>query len=205
MEQRIRRQLAGSKPQDSQIVQRPGWGDIPDDFRHLFPDPLIPAAVLFPLIRRDGEISVLLTKRAAHLKHHGGQISFPGGRMETVDSGPLATALRETEEEIGIPADQVDVVGYLDNYFTITGFSVTPVVGFFDGDLALKLDRAEVEDTFEVPLGHLLDPGEHRKKHKEFMGQKIAYYEIEWEERIIWGATAAMIVCFHDRIMGSQK
>lgn len=198
----IRKRLVGTSPQPHEIVQRPGWGDIPEAFKALLPEPLTPAAVLLPLVERDGELHILLTQRAEHLKHHAGQISFPGGRVETGDIDPSATALRESEEEVGLPAHRVEVVGYLDNYFTITGYSVTPVVGFFDNDIVLRLDNAEVVEAFEVPLSHLFDPANHLRKTKEVFGQQIPYFEIPWQHRQIWGATAAMIICFYKKILG---
>jgi len=201
----IRKRLEGTRPQDPKIVQRPGWGDIPDAFMDRLPKPLIPAAVLLPLVERADDLHILLTQRAEHLKHHAGQISFPGGRVEIGDNNPSETALRETAEEVGVPADRVEVVGYLDNYFTITGYSVTPVVGFFDNTISLRLDSAEVEDAFEVPLSHLFEPANHHKKQKEIFGQRIPYYEIPWQDRIIWGATASMIVCFYKAILGADN
>ena len=147
-----------------------------------------------PLVERAGELHVLLTQRAEHLKHHPGQISFPGGRIEEGDSGVRDAALREAEEEVGLPADRIDVVGYLDNYFTITGYSVTPVVGFYESAASLHLDETEVADAFEVPLSHLFDPANHYRKMKEIYGYRIPYFEIPWRERLIWGATASMII-----------
>lgn len=201
----ICQRLAGSQPQHPDVVQRPGWGDIPKEFSALRPKKLMPSAVLLPLVDRDGQLQVLLTQRAKHLKHHGGQICFPGGSVEKNDTGPMFTALRETQEEVGLPADSIEVVGYLDNYFTITGFSVTPVVGFFDANRSLLLDRAEVDEAFEVPLAHLFDPVNHHKKTKQMYGHDISYYEIPWQERLIWGATAAMIICFYNTIIGTHK
>lgn len=193
--------LQGTEPQDPEVVQRPGWGDIPEVFARVLPKRLTPAAVLVPLVERDGELHVLLTQRAQHLKHHAGQISFPGGRIEDRDTGPLDAALRETEEEVGLPAADIEIAGYLDNYFTITGYSVTPVVGFYRHDMELTLDRTEVEDAFEVPLAHLFDPANHQRKMKEIYGFKIPYFRIPWEDRNIWGATASMIVCFYRTIV----
>lgn len=162
----------------------------------LRPKRLVPAAVLVPVIERNDRLSLLLTQRAAHLKHHAGQISFPGGRLEPGDIDARAAALRETREEVGLGAEHVDVVGYLDNYFTITGYSVTPVVGLVQTPPQWRLDPAEVEDAFEVPLPHALDPAQHRRRQKHIAGYEIPIYEILWERRRIWGATAAMIVAF---------
>ena len=197
----ITKRLEATQPQHPEIVQRPGWGDIPEIFKSLRPRELTPAAVLVPLVERAGELFVLLTQRAEHLKHHPGQISFPGGRIEEADSGVRDAALREAEEEVGLPADRIDVVGYLDNYFTITGYSVTPVVGFYESAVSLDLDETEVADAFEVPLSYLFDPANHHRKMKEIYGHRIPYFEIPWQERIIWGATASMIICFYRTIL----
>lgn len=183
---------------------RPGWGDLPADPR-IRPQRLVPAAVLVPVVVRENTLSLLLTCRAAHLKHHAGQISFPGGRLEPGDAGALAAALRETEEEVGLSADHVEVIGYLDNYFTITGYSVTPVVGFVDGSQPLTLDPGEVEQVFEVPIAHALDPREHRRRRKKLMGVEIPYYEIVYREHRIWGATAAMIVAFYEALFADER
>ena len=192
--------MRGTEPQPFDEVRRPGWGDLSAAAGRLRPKRLVPAAVLVPVIERAEGLSLLLTQRSAHLKHHAGQISFPGGRLEPGDADARAAALRETEEEVGIGADSIDVVGYLDNYFTITGYSVTPVVGLVDGSQALRLDPAEVEEAFEVPVGHALDPGQHRQRQKTIAGIEIPIYEILWERHRIWGATAAMIVAFYDTL-----
>lgn len=156
--------------------------------------------MLVPLVRRGDALTVLLTERAAHLKHHPGQVSFPGGRVEPGDQGPLDTALRETEEEIGLMREHVEVLGYLDNYFTITGYTVTPVVGLIDQLPPLTLDPSEVAEAFEVPLAHVFDVREHRRRVKHIMGVSVPIYEIVWQQRRIWGATAAMIVGFSARV-----
>ncbi len=204
MRKLICKRLEGTRPQHPDVVARPGWGDIPAELEAIRPKKLMPSAVLLPLVERGGQLQVLLTQRAKHLKNHAGQISFPGGSVEEQDTGPMSTALRETEEEVGLPADSIEVVGYLDNYYTITGYSVTPVVGFFDADRTLNLDRTEVDEAFEVPLAHLFDPVNHHKKTKQLFGHDISYYEIPWQERLIWGATAAMIVGFYNTVLGAE-
>ncbi len=157
--------------------------------------PLTPAAVLVPLVLREVGPFVLLTQRTAHLAHHAGQISFPGGRMEAEDDSPIATALRETEEEIGLDRSHVEVVGDLDPYVTITGFCVTPVVGLITPPFTLTPDSFEVAEIFEVPLPFLLDRRNHQRHHRlTANGQKRYYYAIPYQERYIWGATAAMLV-----------
>lgn len=156
---------------------------------------LTPAAVLVPLVTREDGLTVLLTQRTAHLIHHGGQISFPGGRVENEDPDPQAAALRETEEEIGLPRDKIDVIGRLDDYATVTGFHITPVVGLLHPPLSFNPDEFEVAEIFEVPLSFIMDPANHQR-HSRMMpsGEKRWYYAMPYEERYIWGATAGMLV-----------
>ena len=154
---------------------------------------LTPASVLVPIVAHD-ELSVVFTQRTSHLRHHSGQISFPGGRAEPEDPTPEFTALRETEEELGLARDRVEVLARLPEYCTRTGFCITPVVGLLAPPLVLSPDRREVEEVFEVPLGFLLDPRNHERHTREYQGQMVGYYVIQYGERHIWGATAAMIV-----------
>lgn len=162
-------------------------------------DGLVPAAVLVPLVFRDEGLSVLLTQRTAHLAHHPGQISFPGGRGEPEDANAVATALREAEEEVGLPPSQVEVAGRLDDYVTVTGFRVVPVVGFLTPPLALAPDTFEVADIFEVPLAFILDPANHQRHFRITpTGEKRHYYAIPFEGRYIWGATAGMLINLHE-------
>jgi 8-oxo-dGTP pyrophosphatase MutT (NUDIX family) len=156
--------------------------------------PLKPAGVLVPLLQRTEGLSVLLTQRASHLKHHAAQVSFPGGRMEPHDTDVRAAALRETHEEVGIEPACVDVIGYLRSMPTITGFAVTPVVGLVGDDVELEIDRTEVEYAFEVPLEHLLDAGNDRYTDREYEGQKFSLVEFHYAGERIWGATAYMIL-----------
>jgi len=154
-----------------------------------------PAAVLVPLIGHADGLTVLLTQRTSHLVHHPGQISFPGGRLEPEDEGdPVTGALRETFEEVGLAADTVTILGRLDDYLTITGFLVTPVVGIVAPPLALTLDAFEVAEVFEVPLAFLIDRANHVLHHRQVDGHDRAYWAIPWGERLIWGATAGMLV-----------
>ncbi len=153
-----------------------------------------PAAVLVPIVMHPGALTVLFTLRTPHLKAHSGQVSFPGGRAEPGDATPELTALREAQEEIGLPADRVEVIARLPDYFTRTGFRITPVVGLLAPPLELRPDPNEVADIFEVPLGFLLDPQNHRRNTREFQGRTVGYYEMPYGERYIWGATAGMLV-----------
>ncbi|MFL6602297.1 MAG: NUDIX hydrolase [Steroidobacteraceae bacterium] len=161
-----------------------------------FPMSPIPAAVLVPLIEREDDLTVLLTQRASQLKNHAGQISFPGGRIEPEDAGPRAAALREAHEEIGLEAGFVSVAGYLADHILLTGFRVTPVVGFVRPGFELLLDRDEVEDTFEVPLSHVFEPANHRARRRQFgsMPGEVQVWDIEYEGHNIWGATAGMLL-----------
>lgn len=164
---------------------------------------LTPAAVLVPLVERLDGYTVLLTQRTAHLEHHAGQISFPGGRAEEGDASPVETALREAEEEIGLQRQQVvEIAGFLDLYQTVTGFLVTPVVGLVTPPFELRLDAFEVAEAFEVPLEFILDPRHHEHRSMLYKGQQRRYYVIPYEDRFIWGATAAMLVGLARRLTG---
>jgi 8-oxo-dGTP pyrophosphatase MutT (NUDIX family) len=155
---------------------------------------LIPAAVLVPIVLRPTALTVLLTQRTAHLRDHAGQVSFPGGRCEPDDDGSIATALREAQEEIGLKAAQVEILGCLDEYRTGTGFSVTPVVGLVMPPLELKLDDFEVADVFEPPLEFLLRAENFSRHQAEYRGALREYWAVPWQDRYIWGATAGMLV-----------
>ena len=162
-------------------------------------DGVTPAAVLVPVVER-ADPTVILTLRPETMRKHPGQVSCPGGRIDEEDDGPVAAALREAEEEIGLPPARVEVIGLADVYRTITGFEVTPVVGILPPDLALSPHPGEVAAMFEVPLRHLLDPAHQLVRSVEWRGRGRSYYEIEWEGRRIWGATAAMIVNLSRRL-----
>lgn len=155
---------------------------------------LIPASVLFPIVLRENGPSVLLTQRTAHLKDHAGQISFPGGRAEPGDASPAHTALREAEEEIGLSPACVDILGYLPEYRTGTGFSVTPVVAVVTPPFDLSPDAFEVAEIFEVPLDFLLDSANHQRHSQHIRGKLRHYYAMPYGEYFIWGATAGIIV-----------
>jgi 8-oxo-dGTP pyrophosphatase MutT (NUDIX family) len=200
----IRQRLAETAPAPPNRVRVPGLGDLPALLRRLRVWRLVPAAVLVPIVDRPEGLSVLLTRRAEHLKHHPGQISFPGGRLESADQGPAAAALRETHEEIGLPFGQVDIVGYLDNYMTITGYSVTPVVGLVRPGFELRLDTTEVVEAFEVPLAHLLDDANLVRRETRFLGIRVPYFEIPYLHYNIWGATAGMIMSLRARLYGED-
>ena len=160
---------------------------------------ITPAAVLVAVVDR-AEPSVILTLRPETMRKHPGQISFPGGRIDPGDDGPVAAALREAEEEIGLPPSAVEVIGLADVYRTVTGFEVTPVVGIVPPDLPLVPHPGEVAAVFEAPLHYLLDPAHQHQRAVMWYGRERHYYEIEYEGRRIWGATAAMIVNLSRRL-----
>ncbi len=162
--------------------------------------PLTPAAVLFPIVLRDSGQTVLLTQRTAHLRDHAGQISFPGGRVEAEDISPSHTALRETEEEIGLSRERVEILGFLPEYRTGTGFRVTPVVALVRPPFVLLPDSFEVAEVFEVPLAFLLDPANHQRHSMHYRGALRNYFAMPYGEYFIWGATAGMIRSLAERL-----
>lgn len=158
------------------------------------PGPLRPAAVLVPIVLREPEPTVLLTRRTDHLHHHPGQVSFPGGRVEDQDTSPIDTALRETEEEISLRRAHVELLGCLPQYQTGTGFDITPVVGLVTPPFELQLDPFEVAEVFEVPLSFLLDTSNHQRHSAVIRGARREYYAMPYGGYFIWGATAGMLV-----------
>ncbi|NII56597.1 CoA pyrophosphatase [Sphingomonas aerolata] len=161
-------------------------------------DTLLPAAVLIAVTDR-AEPGVILTQRTETMRKHAGQIAFPGGRIDPGED-IVTAALREAEEEIALPRERVTVIGQADTYRTVTGFQVTPVIGVIPPDLVLHPSEAEVANVFEVPLEFLLDSGNHVEASVEWQGHERHYYEIIWNDRRIWGATAAMIVNLRRRL-----
>ncbi len=159
--------------------------------------PLKAAAVLLLVVNHPLEPTVVFTQRTAHLSDHAGQISLPGGRCDDADCTPERTALREAEEELGIPADRVEILGRLPEYRTSTGYAVTPIVGWAEPPLAYRPDPHEVADVFEVPLAFLLDAGNHRYESAYYRGRMRHYWAMPYGEHFIWGATAGMLVTFH--------
>jgi len=152
------------------------------------------AAVLVPIVAHAAGLTVVFTQRTTHLKSHSGQVSFPGGRAEPGDASAEFTALREAAEEIGLPEDRVEILARLPDYHTRTGYRVTPVVGLLTPPLELAPDPREVAEVFEVPLAFLLEPQNRRRHTREFQGQTVGYYVFEYQGRVIWGATAGMLV-----------
>jgi 8-oxo-dGTP pyrophosphatase MutT (NUDIX family) len=156
--------------------------------------PLTPAAVLVPIVTRAPEMTVLLTRRTDHLYDHAGQVSFPGGRVDPGDRDAEAAALRETEEEIGLPRRHIRLVGRLDTYVTRTGFEVTPLVGLVAPPFPIVPDSFEVAEVFEVPLGLILDPAKRETHGRRFEGKERYFYVFRHGDHQIWGATAGMLV-----------
>lgn len=183
----LRRRLARAPARASSI-----YGD--DGAQERRAAGVTPAAVLVAIVDHPGQPSVVFTRRTAHLRKHSGQVSFPGGRAEPSDPGPEFTALRETHEEIGLAPERVEVIGRLPEYCTRTGFRVTPVVGIVRPPLELLPDAREVDEVFEVPLDYLLDATNYRRESREIGDRTAHYFVIEHNGRVIWGATAGMLV-----------
>src|SRR5580700_5359563 len=194
----IRARLAGSQPRHRpEDWLMPGRFE-PGNQRRSFPRDPLPAAVLIPLVERR-ELTVLFTQRGTQLRNHAGQVSFPGGRIEASDDGPRAAALREAREEIGLDERFVTVIGYLPDHLVVTGFRVTPVVGFVQPGFELLLASDEVEDSFEVPVDYLFDPANHvlRRRRSAVTGELTDFHDIPFGERNIWGATAGMLLTLY--------
>jgi 8-oxo-dGTP pyrophosphatase MutT (NUDIX family) len=188
----------------ARFQSQPIWEpEITDENRHVIAADIIArrqaagkvtrAAVLIPLLLREEGLSVLLTQRTEHLRDHAGQISFPGGRMDAEDSSPDDTALRESEEEIGLDRERVEIIGHLPEYLTVSGYSVTPVVGLVKAQAEYVLDEFEVADVFEVPLSFLVDPANHQIRLWQSEQGSRRFYSMPYQNRFIWGATAGML------------
>lgn len=211
---RITVHIAGdaADPWDSVIeaAEREPHARVPGSLRHdLKPmgdvalrAPITAAAVLVPILEREAGMTVLLTRRPEHLSSHAGQISFPGGRIEEGDSSPVETALRETEEEVGIARERVETIGRLDNYVVGTGYRITPVVGLVDPPGAFVLDEREVAEVFEVPLDFVCDPANYRRECVEVQGRLRRFHVLPYGDRYIWGATAAILVNLREALAG---
>jgi 8-oxo-dGTP pyrophosphatase MutT (NUDIX family) len=161
--------------------------------------PIRPAAVLVPVIDHP-EPTVLLTQRAQHLPDHAGQVSFPGGKIDKTDDSPLDSALREADEEIGLKRDFIEPLGYLDLYMTTLGYRIVPLIARVAPGFALKLNTREVDATFEVPLGFLMDQSNVQRHSRDWQGMTRHYYAITFGERYIWGVTAGILRNLYDRI-----
>ncbi len=185
-------------PDDQERIR--GDHDLNPEFR---PEgPLRAAAVLVPLVQREDGLTLILTQRTPHLAAHAGQISFPGGALETGDADEQAAALRETEEEIGLAPDLVEILGRLDTYITRTGFRVVPFVGLIQPPFYLRPDPYEVAEVFEVPLSFFLDPPSLQRESRMFLGKERFFYAFPYGNRYIWGATAGMLLNLRDVLNG---
>lgn len=161
---------------------------------------LRPAAVLVPLIPGPGGLAVILTRRSSRLLHHPGQIAFPGGKIDAGDADATAAALREAEEEIGLPRDRVEVIATMDAHETVTGFSVTPVLGCIRAGFDPRPEPGEVDEVFAVPLSHLLDRARYRVEGRRWRGEMRRYYTVPYGPYYIWGATARILRALADRM-----
>lgn len=202
-EQRARTRLA---PVDA-VFAEPVRTDF--DLNPQFPFPAKPpwkrAAVLVGLIDRAGDLEVLLTLRPETMNRHAGQVAFPGGKIDPTDASPLAAALREAHEEVGVDPAGVTVLGQSDPYLTSTGYVVSPFVGFLPADFVAKPDAREVAAVFETPLAFLMSPENHQRHEREYAGVLRAYYAMPHNGRYIWGATAGMIRSLYDRLYGEGQ
>lgn len=184
------------------LVGEPPRGDhdLTPEFRALVDAlPIRAAAVLIPVIARPVP-SILLTLRSAHLPNHPGQIAFPGGKVDPGDADPLATALREAQEEVGLARDLISPLGYLDAYLTRTGFRIIPVVGLVQPEFGLTLNPGEVDEAFEVPLDFLMSPDNHQRESREAEGHRRVFYAMAYEQRVVWGATAGILRNLYERM-----
>lgn len=181
------------------LSPRRGDYDLNPGFERMAVRELAPAAVLVPVVRR-ADPTVLFTLRTEHLVRHAGQVSFPGGRLNVDDASLVITALRETREETGIDAELVDVAGFLEAYETGTGFAILPVIGVIEEGFSLRPNPQEVAAIFEVPLAMFLDPANCERGTGEWQGRMRTFYAFRYKQHYIWGATAAILVSFRDRL-----
>jgi 8-oxo-dGTP pyrophosphatase MutT (NUDIX family) len=203
----IRESLLGEPSSDAEEIH---WliGATPETIaavRATLPTRRTPAAVLVPLVERAEGLTVLLTQRADTLKDHAGQISFPGGRIDPEDADAWAAALREAHEEIGLVKELVEFAGYLPDHVVVTGFRVTPCVGFVRPEYQLRIAAAEVHDAFEVPLDFILDSANHKARQRQVGGTSFEVHDIPYAGRNIWGATAGMLMTFRHLLQSRQE
>ncbi len=207
MRAHIRSRLANAPRSDDPLarLRRDIEGPISPGLREFMERRRSPAAVLLGLIERPAGMTLLFTERSPDLKDHPGQVSFPGGRIGADDDGPVAAAVREAEEEVGMEPRLVTFAGCLDDLLTVTGFLVTPVVAFVDTEFRPVADGREVAEVFEVPLKYLLDGRNIRLTHRERLGTRIRVYEIDYKGHRIWGATASILVQFISLITDEKR
>jgi 8-oxo-dGTP pyrophosphatase MutT (NUDIX family) len=193
VEARLRRALDQPAAPSSDFDLNPGMRPTPGK-------PLRPAAVLVPIWLRPEGAGLILTRRSSHLKHHPGQIAFPGGKVDSTDAGPQAAALREAHEEIGLDPSRVELIGTLPVHETVTGFAVTPFVGLIRGPFDPQPEAGEVEEVFTVPLAHVLTPARFWVERRRWMGVWRRYYAVPHGPYYIWGATARILRGFAERV-----
>jgi 8-oxo-dGTP pyrophosphatase MutT (NUDIX family) len=189
------------RPRLLDALQRPGRDSSDYDLNAdvtLHPGRVLRPAAVLVLVNDAGDL--FLTKRSAHLKHHPGQIALPGGGQDAGDPTPVAAALRETEEEIGLPRDRVEVLGCLPAHETVTSFAITPVIGLLRGAFSPTPEAGEVDEVFTVPLSHVIDPTMFRIESRRWQGRLRHYYVVPWGPYYIWGATARILRALADRM-----
>lgn len=200
-QQRLQRALLSVPDHDAD--QWPQDGQSPallEALREMMPAVPAPAAVLIPIVDREDGPTLLMTTRAGHLRRHAGQISFPGGRLDSQDADPVAAALRETEEEVGIGAEFVKVLGFLPDHSVLTGFRITPVVALVNPGFVLRSHAGEVAEIFEMPLSCIIEPESFRPTRRTLQGLEVILRDVHFEGRVIWGATGAMLLALHEAL-----
>lgn len=203
---RLRMALRGSSPQRG--TDRALLAGVPPEYdarmRRFAPANPLRAAVLIPIVQEQEGAGILLTRRAEDLRSHAGQVSFPGGRCDPESEDPVATALRETEEEIGLARSHVEVIGFLPDHLVISGYQVTPVVAMIAAGYALTPDPIEVADVFIYPLRALFDERQHRTRTRTFVDGDIEVYDLSYEDRNVWGATAGMLMTLYRTVLAGE-
>lgn len=172
----------------------------PDIQQNLVDLAVKPAAVLIPLVEREDGLKMIFTKRTEKLKSHSGQVSFPGGKIDAEDVSALSAALRETDEEIGVPKHAVEVLGQMPDYFAGSGYRISPIVGMVNPDVEFTASPHEVEYIFEVPVAFLMNPDNHKISSRVFLKRDVRFYEMPWNEHYIWGVTAGIVRMFYNRM-----
>ena len=205
-EEEVRERAAKLLLSEPPSVYRRSDGDLnPDLDLEPFGRAVQAAAVLVPIVAHEPEVTMMLTLRTAHLQTHAGQVAFPGGKIDADDRDEIAAALREAEEETGLPAAHVEPLGYLDGYLTGTNYRVVPVVAMVKPGFAIRPAADEVEAVFEVPLRFLMSPENHQIHSREWQGKLRHFYAMPFGERYIWGATAGMLKSLYDRLYGDGE